>query len=332
MDSQDITVLKSRFIIDNLLTKENRQEQAGEIFSGLNSPQKHISSRYFYDEYGSFLFEKITETPEYYPTRTEKSILEKIAPLLYSEAEFTDIIEPGSGDCSKISLLLNAVPERILCKVRYIPVDVSIAAITKSAEFLTSCYPGIRVHGIAADFMKHITSIPDGSNRLICFFGSTIGNLEKGQATGFLHQIELFMKPEDHFLLGLDMVKEKSVLEAAYNDRRGITALFNRNILKVMNDYVHTNFDTKEFEHLAFYNGDRARIEMHLRATKDMVVDSEYFPQPILIRKGETIHTENSHKYTDDDIQYFSGVTGLKIENVYRDEKRWFSVVRFRKM
>ncbi|HEX2974918.1 MAG TPA: L-histidine N(alpha)-methyltransferase [Bacteroidales bacterium] len=332
MDSpQDITLVKDRFIISDILARESTGEQVSAIFSELNAPQKRISSRYFYDEYGSFLFEKITATPEYYLTRTEKSILENIAPILCSDAKFTDIIEPGSGDCSKISILLDAIPEKILSHIRYIPVDVSMPAIIKSAEFLTSIYPQLEVHGIVADFMKHFGSIPEGSKRLICFFGSTIGNLEKAQATGFLQEIEKFMEPEDHFLLGLDTVKEKSVLEAAYNDSKGITALFNMNILKVMNDYAHTNFKAREFEHIAFYNEDKARIEMHLRARKDVIVESEYFPKPVFLMKGETIHTENSHKYTDDDIQNFSVVTGLKIEDVYTDDKRWFSVVSFRK-
>lgn len=328
---RETAVVNDRFIITNLLTAENRHEQLSGIFSGLDSPQKYISSRYFYDEYGSLLFEKITETPEYYQTRTEKSILRSIAPLIAGYRDHIDIVEPGSGDCSKISILLDAIPEGRLNLVRYVPVDVCIPAIVKSAEYLTSAYPGLSVHGIAADFMKHLTEIPGKSNTLICFFGSTIGNLDRQQSVHFLKEVELFMKQGDRFLLGLDMVKDTRIIEAAYRDKQGITALFNKNILKVINDTAGTSFDTREFEHMAFYNKSEERIEMHLLASKDMVVESEYFPHPILIRKSETIHTENSHKYTPEDISYFGEVTGLSIENVYTDDKKWFSVVSFRK-
>jgi L-histidine N-alpha-methyltransferase len=178
--------------------------------------------------------------------------------------------------------------------------------------------------------MKHLTALPGEGNRLICFFGSTLGNLTRQQAISFLMEIKTLMKPGDQFLLGLDMVKDIDIIEAAYNDQQGFTSLFNKNILRVTNDYAQTDFDTRLFEHIAFYNAGKARIEMHLMATADMVVKSEFFPQRIFLKKGETIHSENSHKFTTTDIQNFASVTGLNIEKIYTDINLWFSLVNFK--
>ncbi len=324
------TIIRNQFAISNFLTGESKHEIIAEIYKGLTAKQKYISSRFFYDDNGSMLFEEITELSEYYPTRTEKSILKAIANEITGNAEQLNIIELGSGDCSKISILFDAVPKNKLNHIRYIPVDVSEAAIMKSAGFLTGKYPRLKIHGLLADFMKHLTSLPGDGNRLICFFGSTLGNFTRQQASAFLLDIKTLMKPGDQFLLGLDMVKDIDVVEAAYNDKQGFTALFNKNILQVINEYAHTNFESGLFEHIAFYNEEKARIEMHLMAMQNMVIKSEYFPEEIFLKKGETIHTENSHKFTASDIQNFASVTGLKIGNIYTDNNQWFSLVNFK--
>ena len=138
------------------------------------------------------------------------------------------------------------------------------------------------------------------------------------------------MRPGDRFLLGLDMVKDIDIVEAAYNDKQGVTALFNKNILNVINEYAQTNFNPNDFKHIAFYNAEKARIEMHLMSTTDVVIRSADFPERVFLKKGETIHTENSHKFTDADIQNFATATGLKIENIYSDKNQWFSLVNFK--
>lgn len=317
--------------IQNLLVSEDQSEMIAGIYKGLIKPQKQISSRFFYDDQGSSFFEDITRLPEYYPTRTEKSIIKSIAPQIMAETESIDLIELGSGDSSKISLLLNAVPKNKIENIRYIPVDVSEAAIIKSSEILVQKYPGLRIHGLLADFMKHLTMLPGKNNRLICFFGSTLGNLTRKQANQFLVDIGNLMLQGDRFLLGLDLVKNSEIIEKAYNDAQGVTAAFNVNILRVINQYADTNFNTDLFEHIAFYNTEKSRIEMHLRALKNMSISSPNFPQKINVIRGETIHTENSHKFTMNDIYEFSKLSNLKTDNIFTDHNQWFSVVSFKK-
>ncbi len=317
----------STVTVSNFLSTENTTELIEGIFRGLSKSQKQISSRFFYDENGSDLFEEITALPEYYPTRTEKRILQDNAKTIIGEFEHIDIIELGSGDCSKISILFDNIPKHKICNTTYIPVDVSEAAVIKSTDLLACRYPGIKIHGLLADFMKHLDSLPGNSPRLICFFGSTLGNLTRVQAYSFLLNLKSIMKPGDRFLLGLDMVKDSETLYKAYNDKQGITAQFNLNMLNVINNVAETNFESSDFEHLAFYNEEKARVEMYLKALKDVVVSSNHFPDDIKISKGETIHTENSHKFTYNHIQKLAGHSGLSISKGYSDDRKFFSLV-----
>src|SRR5664279_1525535 len=310
-------IIRKQIAIRNYLCSTNHEEVISEIIDGLSAQQKYIPSKFFYDENGSKLFEDITCLPEYYPTRTEKSLLKEIASQISKTLRNIDIVELGSGDCSKISILLDAIPFENMATVRYIPVDVSHAAISKSAEMLVKRFPDITIHGLLADFLKHLSAIPKNTNRLFCFFGSTLGNLTRKQSIQFLMDLKAVMKPGDQLLIGLDMVKDARILENAYNDNQGVTAAFNKNILNVVNQYVKTAFNPDSFEHLAYYNQPKTRIEMHLRALKDLDVKCMYLPDNIRIKEGETIHTENSHKYTHWHILDFAGITGLKINAVY---------------
>ena len=167
------------------------------------------------------------------------------------------------------------------------------------------------------------------TKRLFCFFGSTLGNLTRKQSVQFLLDLKAVMKPGDQLLIGLDMVKDIKVLENAYNDNQGVTAAFNKNILNSVNQYIKTAFSPDWFGHVAFYNQSKDRIEMHLRALKDLEISCMYLPDNIRIKKGETIHTENSHKYTRRHILNFAGITGLNINAVYTDNNQWFSLVHF---
>ena len=267
---------------------------------------------------------------EYYLTRTEKAILKKIAPLISEDIKNKDIIELGNGDCSKISIILEAIPFDLRKKTNYYPVDISDTAIQESVESLKEDYPELTIKGLVADFLKHLDFLPNRKARFICFFGSTLGNLSRKRSIEFLAGLNDRMNPGDHLLLGLDMVKDVEVLEKAYNDAAGITAEFNKNIIHVINSYLGSRLDPNAFEHISFYNHEFARIEMWLKALTDMEITNPYLKEKIRIEKGETIHTENSHKFTLDHIQAFSNIPGLVIKEIYQDSNHWLSLVHFK--
>jgi L-histidine N-alpha-methyltransferase len=324
---EETCAVSSTATVDNFLLKLGRDAVVQSIAAGLTARKKHISCIYFYDTVGSKLFERITRLPEYYLARTEKSLLSEAALRISRELRNVDIVELGSGDCSKISILLEAVPSRVLPSVRYIPVDVSQSVIEESVAILVSTFPGMSIHGVVADFMKQLDLIPKGLKRFFCFLGSTVGNISEGDAIGFFRVLGGAMRAGDMLLLGADMVKSKGVLEKAYNDSEGVTAQFNRNILNVVNDIASTNFHPEAFEHVAFYNEEQSRIEMHLKAKEDQEVSSPFFAERITITKGESIHTENSHKFTHEYIEDFARAAGLEIQHIFSDRKKWFSLV-----
>lgn len=317
---------KTEFIVE-----EKSTTSVSEILTGLLSAKKYISSRFFYDENGSRLFEEITKLPEYYLSKTEKSILLEIAPQLVKTIKNTGIIELGSGDCSKISILLDAMPDGNLKLIQYTPVDVSKDAIQNSAEILTEKYSDLRVYGIQADFLKHLPIQKSNVKKLYLFFGSTVGNLTYYQTVKLLTDIKNVMNTGDEILIGMDMVKDVKVLEDAYNDNQGITAEFNKNILNAVNKIIKSDFDPEKFNHIAFFNEKESRIEMHLKAIQQMEISSPFLINKIKIEEGETIHTENSFKYSSKHITDFSFLTGLKIKDIYNDRNKWFSLVHYYK-
>jgi L-histidine N-alpha-methyltransferase len=308
---------------------ESKDESIKTILDGLTSDHKNISSRYFYDEIGSKLFEEITFLPEYYLTRTEKNILKQACFQIAGKLKDGDIIELGSGGSSKISLLLESIPEAYRGSVRYIPVDVNQVAIENSAKILINKFPGLKIHGVVADFEKQLNRIPGGAKKLICFFGSTIGNLSRKESQKFMADLGRILQTGGMLLLGVDMVKSKDMLEKAYNDSQKITEKFNRNILNVINNLVGTNFEPALFDHIAFYNEDHSRIEMHLKAMESMEISSPHLKDKIIIRKGETIHTENSHKFTSKHIDDLARAGGLEIKKIFTDNNKWYSLIQF---
>ena len=321
--------MKSYITITGMEDHESNQEIIAEILAGLSAPQKTISSRFFYDDDGSALFEKITGLPEYYLARTEISILEKAGPAVVNNPAVRNIVELGSGDWSKISILLDTMPWHRFGEIIYTPVDISKSSLEKSASALVKKYPGIRIQCMLSDFMKDHLKIPRNGNRLICFFGSTIGNLGTTREVLFLSGLKALMAPGDQLLVGFDMVKDIGILEKAYNDAQGITAAFNKNILNVVNRHVKTNFDPGCFEHLSFYNTRDQQIEMHLKALSDIKVSSPYQESDIFLRQGETIHTENSQKYHPGYIRQLATRAGLRVKEIYTDPRQWFSLVHF---
>lgn len=315
--------------IDNCLPTGGKNAEVKEILAGLQSERKYISSKYFYDAAGSKLFEAITRLPEYYPTRTEKPLIKAAAESICQTFNHTDIVELGSGDCSKISILLEGISACAEQPLRYIPVDVSRPAIEASAEMLSATFPNLAIHGIVADFTTQLACVPNGNKRLYCFFGSTLGNFSKAQVAQFLHHLTATMHPGDRLLLGLDRVKEIPILENAYNDGQGITAAFNRNILNVVNHLAQTDFNPSDFDHRAFYNDIEQRIEMHLTARSDMTIRTPHLAAPLFIAQGESIHTENSHKFSRTSIKALGEAHGLDIETVFTDRNQWFSVIQY---
>jgi L-histidine N-alpha-methyltransferase len=300
-----------------------------EILSGLMADPMYVPSKFFYDEAGSKLFEQITRLDEYYPSRTEKWILKLHAAELMEGADDASLVELGSGDCSKISILLTTLPRETLETLTYIPFDVSKSAINDSGCKLRERFGIIEISGIVADFMQHLDLVSPYENRVFCFFGSTIGNLDRRDAIQLLKKLGKLMRKGERLLLGLDMVKDKDVLEKAYNDEEGVTARFNKNVLNVANNKIGTDFNLEDFKHYAFFDEAKQRIEMHLVARKDMTVTSPFFDGALEIRKGESIHTENSHKFTTDHIDEIASNSRLSVRQMYADSNSWFTLVDY---
>ena len=328
--NEDVITL-SRISITNLLQEIGPEEVRTEIIAGLNTDPKQISSKYFYNTEGSLLFEEITRLEEYYPTRTEKGILKQIAPGLMRQYGTYEIIELGPGDHSKISILLSVTAGMNLPSMRYLPLDISQPAIRDSAEELVSTFPNLNVEGYAVDFISQFGPVNRERPAMICFFGSTIGNFEWDASLELLQNISRQMKKGDVLLLGMDMVKSQPILHAAYNDERGVTEAFNKNILNTANDLIQSDFQPDDFDHLAFYDEGLSRIEMHLVANRDLTVHSPYFNEDLQLKEGETIHTENSHKYSTGHINEIVEATGLQLNHTHTDDQGWFAVTEFQK-
>jgi len=314
--------------IKSLLPEIGIEQVRQEIIGGLTSEKSFISSKFFYDETGSKLFEKITRLKEYYPTRTEKEILSRIAPEVMNRDSSFEIIELGSGDCSKISILLDAVEQQNLKNLKYIPVDFSRSAISDSVNKLSDQFPDLEISAYVADFIHQVhlishTKIP----RMVCLLGSTIGNFPKKEAREIVSNLSKELLDGDSLLLGFDLVKPEHILHAAYNDSKGVTEKFNKNILNVVNEIIKSDFELNNFDHLSYFNRDRSRIEMYLVANKNCIVNSQFLNKSLYYKKGDSVHTENSHKYTLESIQDLISDTGLSIKNVYTDSNNWFALV-----
>ncbi len=295
-----------------------------DVLRGLLAPQKELPCKYFYDEAGSALFEQITELEEYYPTRTELGIMERHA------AEMAGLLGPrcllieyGSGSSLKTRRLLDRLRE----PAGYVPIDVSGEHLRRSARALGEEYPEIEVAPLCADFMRPLV-LPECPNaparRVVYFPGSTLGNFAPEAALALLRQTAVLCGRDGALLLGIDLQKDPRVIEAAYNDRRGITAAFNRNILVRINRELGADFDIEQFAHRAFYNAAQGRIEMHLVSRCDQVVDVGGVP--FFFAKGESIHTENSYKYCLRALTALAAACGFVVERVWTDERQYFSV------
>lgn len=329
IDSKTVKVGEAEIL--NFLPQRGIDSARMEIIDGLRSPQKTISPKYFYDSKGSELFEEITRLNEYYPTRCEKEILSSIVALLDLDLLKLDIFELGSGDASKIRSIFRQIPPSVLSSINYYPVDISQTAIQKSVADILEEFDLNSITGIVADFLHYFDYLPRRNKRLFCFLGSTIGNLTPEEVQVFMKQMGGIMKDGDGLLLGVDMVKDTAILEAAYNDQKGITSAFNLNILDVINTLIQSDFNTSDFDHLAFYNKEKQRIEMHLVARRDLQVKIQATGELIQLAKGERIHTENSHKFSLGQLRELGSYGSLHVKDQFSDSKGWFSLVHYEK-
>jgi len=311
----------------NYLDRKYKDDIAKDIREGLAASRRYIPCKYFYDARGSKLFEDICWLPEYYITRSELSILREIAPELMGTFAHKDLVELGPGSSLKIQILLDAAGESNRATLRYIPVDISQSAIVETAQGLLKRYPELQVLGVVADFTSQLDILPTERPLMFCFLGSTIGNMDEDEGITFMQSISKKMKPDDRLLVGFDMVKSKETLEAAYNDSRGVTSEFNKNVLNVLNKELNANFDPSHFDHLAFFDEAGSRIEMHLMANRDISVKLESIDMEVGFKRGETIHTENSRKFTKKSIEDMAARAGLCTRNWHSDRDGWFSLV-----
>lgn len=300
-----------------------------EVRRGLTSPQKYLPSKFFYDSVGSALFERICGLPEYYQTRTELSLLAQAAPSIMGNFKKGNLVELGAGSNIKIRRLLDAGRERH-SDITYVPVDVSESALRQNSTELLDDYSGLNVCCVIGDFTKQFEAVPLNNANLVTFFGSTIGNFSEHEGTALLKNIGTKLKKGDRLLVGMDMVKPKEVLEAAYNDAQGITAAFNKNILVVLNRELNANFNLSCFDHVAFYRDEHERIEMHLRANRDVSITLRDIDLSISMKKGETIFTEISRKYNNGSIHEMATEAGFMIGRCFTDPQKWFSLVEMR--
>jgi L-histidine N-alpha-methyltransferase len=300
-------------------------DMATEVRDALTGHPPSLPSKYFYDDRGSRLFQEITRLPEYYQTRTEESILERIADEVVTEVGAHELVELGSGSGRKIRLLLDAMAAAGRLE-RCTLFDINERDLELSVRALGRDYPQARVRGVVGDFTKGFEGVGPGGQRLVAFFGGTIGNLDPGDVNPFLARVAELLEEGDGFLLGVDLVKDKRVLEAAYNDAAGVTALFNRNVLQVINDRLGADFDPEAFDHVAFYDERKAWIEMRLRARRGQRVRIPGAGLDLRFGPGDEIRTEISCKYSRESLEAKLPGTGLQLGRWYTDEANRFAL------
>jgi L-histidine N-alpha-methyltransferase len=305
---------------------------AAEVRAGLSAqPLPWLPSKYFYDDRGSALFEQITRLPEYYQTRTELGILERVAGEVVAATRPIELCELGSGVGRKVRLLLDA-GSHLGTLERCVLLDINATVLAESVRSLGRDYPGLLVRGVVGDFQSGLDGLGPGGGRLALFLAGTIGNLHPDrEVPGFLHAVARQLAPGDALLVGLDLVKDEERLHAAYNDSAGVTAEFNRNILRVVNAALGADFDPGAYDHVAFYDRDRARIEMRLRARRDQRVRVPGAHLELTLRRGDEIRTELSCKYTRKTFEARLARTGLRLESWLTDAEPSFALALLRR-
>ncbi|MGB2710646.1 MAG: L-histidine N(alpha)-methyltransferase [Conexibacter sp.] len=318
-------------VIEHHLDEAHERGLAEDVLDGLTRPFKELPPKHFYDERGCELFDRITALPEYYPTRAERAILELQAQAIVAATGAAELVELGSGSATKTRVLLDAMrdaPHRPGLS-RYVPFDVAESVVRASAEALVDEYPGLRVHGVVGDFERHLDRIPApvaGEPRLVALLGGTIGNFAPGSRRRLLREIAALLGPSDHLLLGTDLVKDATVLEAAYDDAAGVTAEFNRNLLRVVNRELDADFPLEDFEHVAFFDRRHEWIEMRLRARRACSVHVESLGLHVELAAGEEIRTEISAKFTRARVAEDYAAAGLALAGWHTDAQGHFAL------
>ena len=318
--------MNHRVQIERFRTPENAGTlEKTAVWEGLLAEQPTTDPKYLYDDYGSELFERITGTAEYYQTRTELKLLETVAGEIVEIARPHELVELGSGAGRKVHLLLDAIRNRGLL-TSCVLLDINETFLETSAMRLADDYPELLVRGVVGDFTRDLQAVGLGPPRLFVFFAGTIGNLHPDLLPEFLSRVRRTMASDDRFLIGLDLVKDRARLEAAYNDSAGVTAAFNRNVLSVLNSRFGTNFDPSLFDHIALWNEDGGWIEMRLRASEGMRVVMPGDPRPLVLRRGDEIRTEISCKFTKRRISNALHGSDLVLENWWTDTDALFAL------
>jgi L-histidine Nalpha-methyltransferase len=298
---------------------------ARDVRRGLLREPKQLPPKYFYDEVGSRLFDAICDTPEYYLTRSEHTLLKETADRLVLDPAPTDLIELGSGAARKTRLLLDAVG-RAKVGCRYVPFDVSEEMLEWSARALLAEYPWLRVLGVVGDYERDLEPLPNGERRVVAFLGSTIGNFERSAAVDFLTRIGRQLRRGESLVLGTDLVKDPRVLNAAYNDARGLTRDFNKNVLRVINRELNADFDADRFRHVAFFDETTSQIEMHLESTSSQTVTIESLELELRFAEGERILTEISRKFTRESVEQLFQDAGLALRGWFVSRDGYFAL------
>ena len=295
-----------------------RDALAEDVRRGLGERPKSLPPKYFYDTVGSALFERITRLPEYYLTRAEHALLDTHARGILREARPEEIVELGAGSPTKFRRLLAATNGTRIR--RYVPIDVDGALLADSARAVLREHPELDVHAVVGDFERHLDRLPPASGRrLIAFLGSTIGNLDVGARQRLLAQLRGLLGEGDRLLVGMDLVKNLAALEAAYDDAEGVTADFNRNILRVVNRELHADFAPEAFRHVARWNDAASRVEMHLAADERQTATVADLDMTVEVEPGETIWTESCHKFTRAAAEAMLTAAGLALVSWHTD-------------
>ncbi|MCE2906392.1 MAG: L-histidine N(alpha)-methyltransferase [Anabaena sp. CoA2_C59] len=299
-----------------------------DVIQGLSQNPKILSPKYFYDDPGSQLFEKICELPEYYPTRTEACILQQYADEIAEITNCCELIELGSGSSTKTQVLLDAY-QKIATSCRYLPIDVSGGILKTSVLQLQKKYPDIAIHGLLGTYEQALVHLQSNylQSRMLFFLGSSLGNFNPEECDIFLNQVSRTLQPGDYFLLGIDLQKPQDILEAAYNDSQEVTAAFNLNMLSHLNWRFQGNFDISLFKHQAIYNQVDNQIEMYLHCQKSHAVSLEALDLKVDFEEGESILTEISRKFDLATMEKQLQGKGLKTVKTWTDEKGWFGLI-----
>ena len=302
-------------------------DYADEVVRGLIARQKTLPCKLFYDDIGSQLFERITELREYYPTRTELEILQKSSgEIVEAAGPGVSIVELGAGTATKTGTLLRAFARRQM-RVKYFPVDISSTALAAAQKRMRDDCPAALVHPVIADFSNGFTFLQNITGRkLVLYLGSSIGNFDGKDAVALLRKVEGHLLPGDALLLGTDMVKPAEILVPAYDDAQGVTAEFNKNILRRINREFGGNFDPDFFRHIAEWNPAKSRMEIYLESKRSQVAVLRTLALRVKLAAGELIHTENSYKYTLGMAERMLCASGFRLEKTWYDRRKWFGL------